>query len=284
MIHYSLDLARKQQPVGTRPFHQFVFDDGTVWTEFYRSKDGYILRFPGLADFDLALDGTAATGHPVPGTDEATVEHLYVNQVVPLALSRQGQPTFHASVVTVQDGAMAFLGRTGLGKSTLAASFALAGAAFLTDDALVIEESDEAIRALPSHPSLRLWEDSVEALVNDPELACSHVSFSTKTRLLAGGELSHVDSALPLLAAFVLDRKDIDDVAITPLHGSDRQMAWVQNSFLLDIEDQDLLAQHFDWTHRISGRVPTFALDYPRDYGMLPLVRQAIIDHVQNCA
>jgi hypothetical protein len=40
------------------------------------------------------------------------------------------------------------------------------------------------------------------------------------------------------------------------------------------------LSQHFEWTHRISGAVPTFSLDYPRDYGMLPQVRTAIQSHV----
>ena len=56
-------------------------------------------------------------------------------------------------------------------------------------------------------------------------------------------------------------------------------MAWIENSFLLDIEDKELLAQHFDWTHRIAEQVPTFSLDYPRDYGMLPEVRRAVREH-----
>ena len=123
------------------PFHQYLFDDGTVWTEFYRADGRYLLRFPGLADFEISEDGTEVFAYPVRDVDEATVEHLYINQVVPLALSRQGKPAFHASVVTVPGGSIAFLGKTGMGKSTLAASFALHDSAFLTDDALIIEES-----------------------------------------------------------------------------------------------------------------------------------------------
>ena len=57
-------------------------------------------------------------------------------------------------------------------------------------------------------------------------------------------------------------------------------MAWVENSFLLDIKDKDLLARHFDWTHRIAAQVPCFSLDYPRDYGMLDEVREALLQHV----
>ena len=210
-----------------------------------------------------------------------TVEHLYVNQLVPLALSRQGRPAFHASVVTIPGGAVAFLGRSGMGKSTLAASFALEDAAFLTDDALLIDES-EGVRAVPSHASLRLWRDSVDALIPDGTPKAGAISYSDKARLLAGDALRYADEPTPLLAAYVLESQDVESIIIEPLAGTARQMAWVSNSFLLDIKDQDLLARHFDWTHRIASQVPTFRLDYPRDYGMLRVVRDAVRRHVMS--
>ena len=77
----------------------------------------------------------------------------------------------------------------------------------------------------------------------------------------------------------MLDWEDVDDVVIEPLTGSERHVAWIANSFVLDVADKDLLAQHFDWTNRIAGKVPTFSLDYPRDYGMLSRVRDAIRAH-----
>lgn len=262
------------------PFHRYVFDDGTVWTEFFHTEGGYLLRFPDLADFEVSADGTRVVGQPAPDSDDVTVEHLYVNQLVPLAMSRQGRPAYHASGVTVPGGAVAFLGRTGAGKSTLAASFALGGSAFLTDDALLIEESETGCRLLPSHASLRLWDDSVEALIDDDNPQAEPISYSTKTRLLAGGGLAYADAWQPLLAAYVLTGEDAADISIAPLNGLDRYMAWISNSFLLDIEDHELLAKHFEWTHRISAAVPTFSLEYPRDYGILPDIHDAIRQHV----
>ena len=282
MIRYELGPARAQQQLGTQPFHRFTFDDGTVWTEFHRSTDGYLLRFPDLADFEVSADGREVIGHPAIDTDDVTIEHLYINQLVPLAMSRQGMPAFHASVVTVPGGAVAFLGKTGMGKSTLAASFALDDAQFLTDDALIVDESDGTCRAMPSHASLRLWDDSVDALVGDEAPAVGTISYSSKTRLLAGDALSHRNEPVPLLAAYLLECGEADNTTIQPLAGAQRHMAWVENSFLLDIEDRELLAQHFDWTHRISSAVPTFALDYPRDYGILPQVHHAIRQHVRT--
>jgi len=282
MIRYSVDDTREQQPVGAAPFHRYLLDDGTVWTEFHRLPSGYLLRFPGLADFEVSLDGRTVVAHPVGETDPATVEHLYLNQLYPLALSRQGRPAFHASVVAVPWGCLAFLGKSGLGKSTLAASFALADAAFLTDDALILDDSAGPVLAIPSHASLRLWEDSVQALVSPETTRASRISYSDKARLLAGEALPHCDAPRPLLAAYVLQPDGPDEVSIRPLAGADRTLAWIQNSFLLDVTDRDLLARHFEWTHRISGKVPTFALDYPRDYGMLPRVRRAILRHASQ--
>jgi len=280
VIRYTAKPARPQRPMPEPPFHQYLNDDGTVWTDFYRQGNNYLLRFPGLADFDVSADGTDVTAHPMADCDDNTVEHLYINQIVPLALSRQGRPAFHASVVTVPGGAVAFLGQSGAGKSTLAASFALDGAAFLTDDALLIEETNGTCRALPSHASVRLWDDSVDALVGDDILQAGPVSYTPKARLLAGDALAYSDQPQHLLAAFVLESQDTDVISIQTLNGMGRYMGWLSNSFLLDIEDQDLLSQHFEWTHRVSNTVATFSLDYPRDYGMLPDVRHAVHQHM----
>jgi len=279
MIRYTVMPEQNQVPIEFAPFHQYIFEDDTVWTSFYRSEVGYLLRFPDLADFAVSADGLEVVAYPTSDADTATIEHLYVNQMVPLALSRQGRPTFHASVVTVSGGVVAFLGKTGMGKSTLAASFALNDSTFLSDDCLLIEESDNRCTALPGHASLRLWDDSASALIDADKLQALPISYSSKTRLLAGKSLAYTADPQPLLAAYLLESQSAANITIRALDGADRHMAWLQNSFLLDVEDPDLLGRHFDWTHRIASSVPTFALDYPRDYGTLPDVRNEVRHH-----
>lgn len=282
MISHKIMSPRIQAPIEGRPFNQYLYDDDQVWTDFYRRDGGYLLRFPDLADFEVSADGTEVVTYPMPDCDEETIAHLFINQLVPLALSRQGQPSFHASVVTVPGGAVAFLGESGAGKSTLAASFALDGSAFLTDDALLIEEQDGICLAHPSHASLRLWDDSVSALINNDIRRAGPISYTPKARLLAGDALVHNDDLQRLLAAYVLTCREPDEVVIEPVAGVERYMGWLKNSFLLDIEDDDLLQQHFDWTHRVSASVPTFTLDYPYEYAALPGVRQYVREHVAS--
>lgn len=280
MIRYTVGPVRPQAPLRSRRFRESVLADGTLWTEFYRVGAGYLLRFPGLADFEVSADGATVAAHPVEGVDADTIEHLYLNQVVPLALSRQDRPAFHASVVAVPGGCVAFLGRSGMGKSTLAASFSLGDAPFLTDDALIVSESGGVIVAAPGPASIRLWNDSVEALIEADSARSSRVSYSSKARLLAGQALTHGDSPLPLLSAYLLEPVEPARVTFRPLEGVSRHMAWVENSFLLDTEDRGLVARHFEWTHHVASLVPTFALSYERDYRRLGEVRRTILQHV----
>jgi hypothetical protein len=176
----------RQQAQGSRiPFYKWISADGTPWTEFYRVSGGYLLRFPGLADFQVSADALTVTGIPAPEVSQGTVLHLYLNQVLPLVLSKLGKLVFHASAVEVGEGAVAFVAESGRGKSTLAASFAVSGFRFLTDDGLVVEPGVDGFKALPSHPSIRLWEDSEVALVPPTARRAPPVHYTSKARFLA---------------------------------------------------------------------------------------------------
>lgn len=211
---------REQAAMITAAFHEWRLDgDDGAWLSFYRQDDGFLLRFPELADFRIAPDGSTATCWPVPGTDDGTLEHLFLNQVMPMMQSAAGHLVLHAGVVempTARDeqaqggqgldakAAIAFLGRSGRGKSTLTASFALSGARFLTDDMLVVERGPNGVIAQPSHPSIRMWRDSRDAVLGDNVTLAPAVSYTDKGRLLAAENLLHCPDPLPLRAAFFL--------------------------------------------------------------------------------
>lgn len=274
--------ARPQAPLSQAPFHRWTFPDGTVWTLFYRLDSGYLLRFPDLADFEVSRDGRTAAAWPVPGVSPGTVEHLHLNQVLPLALSRQGRLVLHASAVAFDGIGVAFTGESGRGKSTLAASFATTGARFLTDDGLQLDWLDGQCRITPSHPSVRLWEDSQEALISQAVDLAPAVDYTPKVRLLAGDRLAYCDSVQPLRRVYFLGEGVAPSLTIEAVRPAEALMELVKNSFLLDIEERELLAWHFDETVRLAELPVYYRLDYPRRYEDLPRVREAIMRHALN--
>lgn len=276
---YQQQPARCQTAPPGAPFHQWSFTDGTLWTQFYRRHDGYLLRFPDLADFEVSADGAVIQSFPAPGVDLSTVEHLYLNQVLPLALSRQNRLVLHGSAVDIQGQGVAFLGESGRGKSTLAASFATEGTRFLTDDGLLLDWVSDDCRILPSHPSIRLWPDSEDALMPAAAPRAAAVSFTSKARFLAGRRIPFCSQSRPLRRAYFLGSGDVDATIIEALRPAQAAAELVKHSFLLDIEAREHLARHFEDITRLAAFPICFSLDYPRRYEALREVRQTIMRH-----
>jgi hypothetical protein len=281
VVAFALAAARPQRPMPA-PFHAWALPDGTPWTDFHRVGGDYLLRFPELADFRISADGATVTCDPVPSVPDATTQHLYLNQVLPLALSKQGKLVFHASAVETADGAIAFVAGSGRGKSTLAAAFAIAGFRFLTDDGLVVESSEHGHVALPSHPSIRLWKDSEAALIAPGTMSAPALQYTSKSRFLAGEHLEFCGEPRPLHRVYFLGDGSARDVAFRRLSGSDAMIEWVKHSFLLDVEERPRLASHFDQVARLASEVVHFHLDFPRQFDELARVRRAIAEHARE--
>lgn len=279
MSGFSLESPRQQEPLSDLPFHECTFPDGTLWTQFFHTDAGYLLRFPDLADFRVSPDGLSTTCSPAPDVMDTTAHHLYLNQVLPLMFSKQRKLVFHASAVEIADGAVAFVAESGRGKSTLAASFAIGGFRFLTDDGLVVEVSGHCYQALPSHPSIRLWEDSEAALIPPGAETAPALEYTSKSQFLAGEDIVFCDQPRPLRRAYFLGDGRASEIKFQRMSAAETLVEWVKNSFLLDNEEKPLLAFHFDEVAKLANQPICYRLDYPRRFEDLARVRQAITEH-----
>ncbi len=282
-VDFQAEPARPQAPLHETLFHEWVFPDGSLWTGFYRAGEAYVMRFPGLADFLLAQDGGRIQAWPVPGVSDATLQHLYLNQVLPLALSKQGKLVLHGSAVEIGGGGVAFIGASGRGKSTLAASFAASGFRFLTDDGLLVEPDGGGYRILPSHPSIRLWQDSEAALVGAGAQKAPPVQFTPKARFLAGEGIVFCGQARHLRRVYFLGEGVRQEPVFERMSPREALVELVKNSFLLETEEHEWLAAHFDGLSRLVDEPIFYRLDYPRRFEDLARVRQAIVDHACQC-
>ena len=271
-------LAPRAQTAADAPFH--VWDlHGRAWARFSRRPEGFLLRFVDMADFTISRDGCEVACAPAPGASDASLEHLWLNQVLPLALSQRGKAVFHASAVDLDGAAVAFLAPSGAGKSTLAAAFAAAGHPFLTDDCLVVERAGDGFVAAPSHGSLRLWDDSAGRFGAESSHA-PPLDFTDKTRLLADGRLPHCEETRPLRAVYRLG--EAETIAISALSAAEALVQWASHSFLIDVEDKLRVAAHFEDMAALAQRLPCYRLDYPRCYEDVGRVLAAVARHAAN--
>jgi hypothetical protein len=269
------DICGQSQRVWSSP-------DGTAWLCFYKTPAGYLLRFPNLADFEISDDGLRARCWPALNVPILTCEHLFLNQVSALALSRQGKLVLHASAVDIHSSGVAFIGRSGAGKSTLAASFATSGLRFLTDDGLLLEQIAGETHILPSHPSIRLWRDSEAALVTEQLSVAPQVSFTTKARFLAGDHALFCNQSRALKRVYFLGEPNASAPSFERMRPVDVLLQLIKHSFILDTETRSIISAHFEALNDLAKLPIFFRLDYPRRYEDLPAVRQAIIKHLHS--
>ncbi len=274
--------VQQQAAIEIAPFHCWLLPDGSNWTGFYRQEQGYLIRFPALADFLVSPDGNEILMTPVAGVGETTLSHLLHNQIFPLAWSHQGKQVLHASAVIINDKAIAFLGQSGRGKSTLATSFATSGCPFLSDDSLVVTESGNGFIVPPGQATIRLWHDSLDNLVSASTLMHPQLDYTDKACIIADSQIRHHEKEARLGALFCLEDDRSESITIRKIRGQDAILYLVRNSLVLDVEDTGTLRRNFAQISTLAERIPIFRLGFPHDYAQLSLVRNRITETVNK--
>lgn len=248
-----------------------------VAAEFYSLGTLWLVRFAGVADFVVSAAADVVTCYPCVDSD--AWRGIYEQQVEPLLLSLRGEQVFHGGAVEIGNMAIAFLGPSGRGKSTLTAAFARRDRAFLSDDCLHLDLSGRFVRVQPHATHVRLWEDSAEALGDGQAV---YVPGSSKPRLSASDALPHCDRVLPLTRAYLLGDGDVEASAIEALSPSQQLIGWTANAFVLDIKNPEVLKRNLAAAARLVREVPMRRLDYPRRYDALDSVVAAVLADVAD--
>ncbi len=266
-------------------FHHWETPEGDVSISCAKLHDFYLLRFPELVDFVVSLPGDTVTYFPQAEVPPESIRHLLLDQVIPRILGQKGQLILHAAAVMMAEGqAIAFLGDSGWGKSTIASSFYKHGARLITDDCLLVETGANSIYCTPNYYGLRLFNDSAKAIFSK-QYSFSDVShYSQKKRVvLCGDEVKDTPSQVKLDAIFLLSDPTQQilpkKVTIKPVRGASEMMELIKQMFVLDVTDKKLVARQFENVGKfITGDLAIYRLDYPRDHSSLPIVRNAVHD------
>jgi hypothetical protein len=121
-----------------------------------RTPEGFRLRFGGLCEFDLSADLTSATWALHPERDARLVPVLAAGALMAFRFVIAGQLVLHASAVHARGRGLAFVGDSGMGKSTMATLMCAGGASLLTDDLARISFADARARLSPGGGESRL--------------------------------------------------------------------------------------------------------------------------------
>lgn len=255
---------------------------GQPWLSSGKMGSDYVLRFHDLFDFTISSNAHEVRCLAAPDTPHSTIRHFLLDHVVPRLLSLRGELVLHASALKTPEGAIAFIGKTGQGKSTLAGSLFLRGLRILTDDCLLIREDGEAVWISPVYPGLRLWPDAILALFKEEPITSEMTHYANKRRIhLDAHATGSSDERTPARVIYAIAGGDANGrepgISITPLSPRDAMLELFKNTYRMDLTDHKRLSDDLYRLGEIAQRLPVRRLEFPKNFEALPSVMEAIM-------
>lgn len=128
------------------------------------ADDRFLLRAPGVGRF-LLRGGREIAFEPEAGAQAADCAIYLLGTVFGALLHQRGQIVLHASAVVVDGKAILFCGRSGVGKSTLAAALSVRAYPVLSDDFCAIHfNADGEPHIATDSRQLKLAAEAIDAL------------------------------------------------------------------------------------------------------------------------
>ena len=235
--------------------------DGVPWYTFAQCGDDVVARFYRVADFEIDPTGKRVTVHRDPTTSPEFVAILIAGSVVSFLLSAGGRLVLHASAVEVNGVALAFVGYSGQGKTTVATLLCADGYALVTDDLLPVDVRGDEVTCIPGGTELRVRE-KVENLLE---------RFTPDTMRRLTADSRHAVAPAATLAerlvlgavAVPLPDRESNHVKVRRLPAGEAAMTLARYQRIEGWTSPNLLRAQFEAVAAVAGSVPVLEIHVP---------------------
>lgn len=232
---------------------------GTSWYTATDTGSGYRLRFEGAGEFEISADLSTVEVRALRAGPEGLLPILLAGTVSAFLLALRGHTALHASAVAIDGTAVAFVGQSGRGKSTLAALLCVHGAALVTDDVLTID-TEVPVRCTGGATELRL---------RAPAAALVPTHAEVRTRRTADERVAYAPSAAPPvplpLGAIVVPAPSRSDpeLVVARLDPSSALFTLLSFPRVYGWRRPDVLERDFGALSHLVNHVPVYVVTVP---------------------
>ena len=225
--------------------------------------DDVIAEWIGIARLVARRDGSASALQVVPGADAEDVEKIEKGSAMLLLRHLQGKRALHGAVIGDGERAVALVGRSGQGKSTLAAALCAQGAVLFADDAIAIDEGGAGTWVVVPTETNHWLDASTRTFLGDPDAAGWEGKWASRASAVAS-------RAAPLIAVVELVFEDSTaPPALVRSSGLEGMASLVPQTVRFALDDEERHKQELGVLSRLVTDVPMFRLVRSRDISRL---------------
>jgi hypothetical protein len=222
--------------------------------------EGYLLRYYSTCDFRIDPTLRTAEVRPDPELDPDLLAPLIEGPVLACIMALEGECVLHASAVEVEGRALAFIGGSGQGKSTLATLLCLSGASLVSDDVLRVDLSGSEPRCFLGGRRTRL-RSNAELLLDS--LPVAEVERTADDRL--GADFASGRSEHPLLTGILVPQpsRTVEAVRLERLGPAEAFVVLSSFPRIFGWREDAPLRRQFEAFTRLARSVPVFTAEVP---------------------
>ena len=212
-----------------------------------------------------------------PEADIRRIRRFIIGTALAILLYQRGSLVLHACTVNIDDHAVAFLGFSGSGKSSIAAALHTRGYGVLTDDVTVVEMIDDQPVVLPGFPQLKLDLESSKAIGCDVDELQLIDGINEKY----GYRLDHgfTDTPLRLERIYVLGENPRSGIELlSPQNAAIRIISLSVPTIWTQLRDPN----HFKQCINLANLVPVYLLKRNSKIQSLPTSADYVEKHIWN--
>lgn len=230
-----------------------------IWYTATAAESGYRIRFRDCGEFLISEDLSEVRVRRDPWGRTELLPILMAGTVSAFLLSMRGDTVLHASAVAIDGSAIAFVGQSGRGKSTVAALMCVDGAELVTDDVLVVEDGTP-VMCIGGAPELRLREKAAG-------IAREHANAATRST--ADDRLAFSPTPAPLgpipLAAIVIPSpsETVSEVEIRRFSPSEALFALLSYPRINGWVRAEVLGREFLTLSQVVNQIPVYDVTIP---------------------
>ncbi|MDQ8186268.1 hypothetical protein [Pelagicoccus sp. SDUM812002] len=245
-------------------------------TDFHAEEGKLLLVVDGVARY-LAQGGIEITFERLNDASYDDVRLFLLGSVLGAILMQRRRLVLHGSVVSSGGKAVAFLGDSGVGKSTLAASLVKAGMALLSDDICSIS----GIEVDSGFPQSKLWLDSLDWMgLSENEFRRVRPQF--EKRAIPIDLKDFHSSSCPLERIFVLNKTAGRSLVVRDLSGTRKFLGLSEKSYRLQfVEGMGLSRLHFQQIAELAKTVRVTEVIRPSDGMPINRLVSAILENLE---
>lgn len=265
--------------------------DHSDWIHRHELANGWsYLRYDELFEFLISPLGDSIHYRFLASVPLESFQTYALGRAFSFALVKMGYEPLHAATVVVNGRAVAFLGASTFGKSSLATCFVASGYPLLTDDTLRLEERDGGYVAFPGPPRLRIMPriarlylgGTANGVVMNPR---EKDAKAPKLVFCLSPSQSYA-RVVPLGAIYVVKpprkvhrKQKIAIGSLKPLQALMNVISFTHND---ELANSGRLSRQLDAAQRLIASVPIRSLAYPRILASLEEVMDAVLEDLKN--